>query len=418
VSNPILIKKSNPLSPTRIQGPKSLSPAASRTTTSSRSASRTVSSDSLWNDRQQTERLSHEEQKELLLQAVERRRIQQIESELQATQKPHAGGVTALQVSRAAGYGDELLEFETARAAGEAARQRLVTTNMGLVHYCVTDVMNKRRRRLQAVTRDDLVQEGAIGLARAVDRWNPAVGGKFSTYAVYWIRAAVLRCIAERDDLVRVPEHVTATLAKVTRAAAGLNVELNSGAWREAAHAKALAERAGISDRQLAEAMKVRERRNVGVLSFESWMQQGQDYETDLVSSPTEELSKANSAVDVEQMKQTLSRFLRPREMEALSLRYGLDEQSSSTSTTSASRTGRAPRDYVAQAEAELFGDAAGKPAPSLRRGGKKGEAMSFVEVGQRMKVSAEYGRRLCHAALDKLRRAAEEGALEPAFLC
>ena len=200
---------------------------------------------------------------------------------------------------------------------------------MGLVHYCVTDVTRKRRRRLQAVTRDDLVQEGAIGLARAVDRWNPAVGGKFSTYAVYWIRAAVLRCIAERDDLVRVPEHVTATLAKVTRAAAGLNVELNSGAWREAAHAKALAERAGISDRQLAEAMKVRERRNVGVLSFESWMQQGHDYETDLVSSPTEELSKANGAVDVEQMKQTLSRFLRPREMEALSLRYGLDEQSS-----------------------------------------------------------------------------------------
>ena len=316
----------------------------------------------------------------------------------------HRGGVTALQVSRAAGYGDELVEFEDALAAGESARERLITTNMGLVHYCVRDIVGKRRRRLQAVTRDDLVQEGAIGLARAVDRWNPAIGGRFSTYAVYWIRAAVLRCIAERDDLVRVSEHVTATIAKVTRAAAGLNVELD--AWQQAAHAKALAEKAGISDRQLAEAMKVRERRNVGVLSFESWMQQGKDFETDLVSSPTEEVtSKASSKADVEEIKRTLSRFLRPREMEALSLRYGL-EQSSENSAPA--------RDYLAEAEAELFGDAS---KPTVARGGKWGEAMSFVEVGQHMKVSAEYGRRLCHAALDKLRRAAEEGALEPAFL-
>jgi DNA-directed RNA polymerase sigma subunit (sigma70/sigma32) len=49
---------------------------------------------------------------------------------------------------------------------------------------------------------------------------------------------------------------------------------------------------------------------------------------------------------------------------------------------------------------------------------GRWGEAMSFVEVGKRMKVSAEYGRRLCHAAIQKLQRAAQEGALmEPAFL-
>jgi DNA-directed RNA polymerase sigma subunit (sigma70/sigma32) len=48
---------------------------------------------------------------------------------------------------------------------------------------------------------------------------------------------------------------------------------------------------------------------------------------------------------------------------------------------------------------------------------GKWGEAMSFVEVGKRMEISAEYGRRLTHAALEKLRRAADEGTLEPALL-
>ena len=156
--------------------------------------------------------------------------------------------------------------------------------------------------------------------------------------------------------------------------------------------------------------MNVRRRRHGGILSFESWMQQGRDLATDVTASPTEEGSISNDSfqnMDKDHMKQTLSRYLRPREMEALSLRYGLNDGNN------------AKRDYLAEAEAELFGEShnASVRRP-MARGGKWGEAMSFVEVGQHMKVSAEYGRRLCHAALDKLRRAAEDGTLEPAFLC
>lgn len=397
-----------------------------------RSASATNSM--LWTP-QTSRRLSPEEQQELLRQVVEVRRIKQVESELQQKQLTSSSSssskktrsVTALQLARATGYGEELLELEEAVAAGEMARELLVTTNMGLVYYCVKDTV--QRKRLQSVTADDLIQEGAIGLARAVDRWNPVVGGKFSTYAFYWIRAAVLRGIAERDDLVRVPEHVSTAIAKVSAAAQRLGLSLDSSfssyhgdsigssssggtkAWKEAAAAKALAEAAGLTNQQLLEAMKVRERRNGGILSFESWMQLGKDYETDLLAAATTN-TVDTSAIDSAHMKQTLSRFLRPREMEALSWRYGLNRESSASNNRNDKPV---HRDYLADAEAQLFKSDSDQPKLPVR--GKWGEAMSFVEVGKHMQVSAEYGRKLCHAALDKLRRAADEGTLEPALL-
>jgi DNA-directed RNA polymerase sigma subunit (sigma70/sigma32) len=130
------------------------------------------------------------------------------------------------------------------------------------------------------------------------------------------------------------------------------------------------------------------------MLSFEAWMQQGQDFATDL--TPVVADDNPLASLETEQLKSTLSKFLRPKEMEALSWRYGLQ------------------RDYVAEAEEELFGRS---PRAPITVKGRWGEAMSFTEVGKKMKVSAEYGRRLCHKALNKLRVAAEEGMLEPALL-
>ena len=94
--------------------------------------------------------------------------------------------------------------FHTVRARNFLAPTRLV-------HFCVNNIMKSRGRKqqLNSLSREDLIQEGAIGLARAVDKYDLAIGGKFSTYAMYWVRAAVLRCIAERDDMLRVPSHVS-----------------------------------------------------------------------------------------------------------------------------------------------------------------------------------------------------------------
>ena len=360
---------------------------------------------------QQQLRQTPQEQANLLQLAVEARRIRALQK-----QAP-----TLKQLAAASGY-DGSAAVQAALNAGQAARESLVTQNVGLVHYCVQDIL-KHQRFSSSLSREDLVQEGAIGLARAVDRWNPEIGGRFSTYAVYWIRALVLRCIAERDDMVRVPEHMQAAVRKVSRAAKRLGLDIDnettsdgglmptssSSSWKEAPMAKALAEEAGLSDKQVLQAIRVRSRRKQGVMSFESWMQQGKDYETDTAAFSAE---PEEPLVKIDDLKKTLSRFLRPREMEALSWRYGLNK------STSGTQAGKEPKDYVAGAEEYLFGDGEDTSnQSSLPVRGKWGEDMSFVEVGKRMKVSAEYGRRLCHKALEKLRQAAEEGALEPALL-
>ena len=128
---------------------------------------------------------------------------------------------------------------------------------------------------------------------------------------------------------------------------------------------------------------------------------------------------------NMEHMKQTLSRFLRPKEMEALSWRYGLNDNHDIESKNASTSNPLAKRDYLAAAEIELFGStttttALTKPKSTKNQSivkGKWGEAMSFNDVGKQMQVSAEYGRRLCHAALQKLRRAVDDGKLEPALL-
>jgi RNA polymerase sigma factor (sigma-70 family) len=365
-------------------------------------------------------RLTPEEETELLRQAVELRRLVNFEGEM-ALMSPTCQLPLVSVRAKAAGYGDDLDDYEGAKYDGQKAREILVTRNMGLVHYMVNQIVGKGNdNRLNSLSREDLIQEGAIGLARAVDKWNPAIGGHFSTYAVYWIRAAVLRCIAERDDVVRVPDHVSRAVREINKAAVRLGVNmdglgvLGSASWKDAHTAKRLAEEAGLTDRNFSEAMKVRTRRYTGgYVSFESWMQKGQDLQSDIPMVTTDQVL---SDMESEQLRSMLSKFLRPKEMEAISYRYGL------VGDNAALHGQPQKRDYLAEAEKELFGTkpakkTAAKKAMAITVKGKWGEAMSFTEVGKHMQVSAEYGRRLCHAGLNKLRQAAEDGRLEPGLM-
>jgi RNA polymerase primary sigma factor len=346
---------------------------------------------------------SQQDDQELMRQAHELRRLKDLEKDL-ALKSPNLQTPLLSVRAMAAGYGTDLEAYEEAIDNGHKARETLVTSNMGLVYFAVKDIMGRNRVSLKSLSREDLVQEGAIGLARAVDKYNPFMGTKFSTYAVYWIRAAILRCIAERDDIVRVPEHMSTAVRKVSAAAQRLGLELDGDTilstlssdarWKEAQAAKALAEEAGMTDKQLAQALRVKQQRRT--VSFEAWMQNGKNMEVDL-STPEE--TSIRSSLDSEHLKTILGAFLRPKEMEALSWRYGLFEQ-------------RPYRDYLGEAEEELFGESSVPPVK-----GKRGEAMSFTEVGRKMSISAEYGRRLCHKALEKLQQAAKEGQLEPALL-
>lgn len=352
-------------------------------------------------------RLSNEEEKELLRQAVEMRRITESESDMLLLSSS-LGEPSIKERARASGYGEELDAFESAILDGQRARELLVTRNMGLVHYCIKQIVGKRRS-LNSLSREDLVQEGAIGLARAVDKWNPAIGGKFSTYAVYWIRAAILRCIEERDDLLRVPVHVSQAVTSINKAAKRNGIDLSSENWRQGDAVKLLASETGLSEKKFEEAMKARSRRYAGgYVAFETWMQKGSSLESDVPSLSIEE---GLSSIETEHLRTTLSKYLRPKEMEALSLRYGLIDEEPSQPETVQMKANR----YLMEAEQELFGN---KPVKSeIPSKGRFGEAMTFNEVGKKMQVSAEYGRKLCHAAIAKLKRAAEEGHLEPALL-
>lgn len=100
------------------------------------------------------------------------------------------------------------------------ARQRLIESNMRLV------INIARSYRCKAVPLEDLIQEGAIGLMQAAERFDPTRGFRFSTYATHWIRQAIGRAIDNKSKAIRIPAHVSQVLRKIERERVRLAGEL------------------------------------------------------------------------------------------------------------------------------------------------------------------------------------------------
>ena len=131
--------------------------------------------------------------------------------------------------------GEEKYLSRRAHGGDKEARRRLIESNLRLV------ISIAKKYRGRGVPFEDLIKEGNAGLIRAVEKFDPEMGNRFSTYATWWIRQAVTRAIADHSRTVRLPAHVVDSLYRLRRAENALSIELGRDATEEE-----LAERLGV----------------------------------------------------------------------------------------------------------------------------------------------------------------------------
>src|SRR5581483_6751989 len=115
---------------------------------------------------------------------------------------------------------EEVAELELAVARGDDARRQLIEANLRLVVSVARRYMNR------GIPLPDLIQEGNMGLLRAVEKFDYRRGFKFSTYATWWIRQAVTRSIADDARTIRIPVHLYDVVNRMARISSQLHQEL------------------------------------------------------------------------------------------------------------------------------------------------------------------------------------------------
>lgn len=208
-------------------------------------------------------------------------------------------------------------ELELAIAIGQGdpvARDRMVRANLRLVVNIARNYVGK------GLSLQDLIEEGNLGLLRAVEGYDPAVGTRFSTYASYWIKQSIKRALINCGKTVRIPAYMVEILSKWRRASTRLAEELGRTPTPEE-----VARVLGIPRKKLAIIKKAIRIYNLAPQTdqAETGWSLGELLEDERFRPPDEQLVTHDSLEHIREKLETMD----PREAAVLRMRFGLDDR-------------------------------------------------------------------------------------------
>lgn len=254
----------------------------------------------------------------LYLQQIGRVPLLDSEQEVRIAARIRRGGEAAETLAELSVTGEELsaeanAQLERLVSDGEAARDELTQANLRLV------VSIAKRYASRSMALLDVIQEGNLGLIRAVEKFDHSKGFKFSTYATWWIRQSITRAIADQSRTIRIPVHVAETVNRVKRVQWQMRQEL----MREPTVAE-LAEELDQPIEKVSEILRI----SLDLLSLDSPI--GESGDSSLANFVEDQNAvapgdAATRTLLVEAVREVLGE-LAQREQEVVRMRFGLDE--------------------------------------------------------------------------------------------